>query len=79
MPVEIEGPAPASGTIVTAGGREVGEMRSSREGLGLALLRIDQPLDGKRLEAGEALLVPIRPAWMDVGGEAGSASEDRRL
>ena len=29
MPVEIDGPAPAPGTIITAEGREVGEMRSS--------------------------------------------------
>jgi hypothetical protein len=43
-------------------GREVGEIRSSRDGLGLALLRIEP--EGKRLAAGEASLVPIRPAWM---------------
>ncbi len=32
MPVAIDGPAPAPGTIVTADGRDVGEMRSSRDG-----------------------------------------------
>ena len=32
MPVRIDGPAPAPGTIVTADGRDVGEMRSSRDG-----------------------------------------------
>ncbi len=32
MPVMIDGPAPAPGTIVTADGRDVGEMRSSRDG-----------------------------------------------
>ena len=41
MPVAIEGPTPLPGTLVTADGREVGEMRSSRDGLGLALLRIE--------------------------------------
>ncbi len=41
MPVRIEGPAPAPGTILTAQGREIGEMRSSRDGIGLALLRLD--------------------------------------
>ena len=40
MPVGIDGPAPLPGAIITADGREVGEMRSSRDGLGLALLRI---------------------------------------
>jgi folate-binding protein YgfZ len=74
MPVEIRGPAPAPGTIVTADGREVGEMRSSHEGLGLALLRIEPVLDGKTLEAGEALLVPLRPAWMRLEARASSAS-----
>jgi folate-binding protein YgfZ len=64
MPVQIDGPAPPPGTIVTADGREVGEMRSSRDGLGLALLRIEPVVDGKRLSAGDADLLPIRPAWM---------------
>ena len=70
MPVEIRGPAPAPGTIVTADGREVGEMRSSREGLGLALLRVEAVLDGKTLAAGEAVLVPVRPVWMRLESEA---------
>jgi len=64
MPVEIQGPTPPPGTIVTADGREVGEMRSSRDGLGLALLRIEPVREGKRLAAGDATLVPLRPSWM---------------
>src|SRR5438270_5035223 len=64
MPVEIDGPTPLSGTIVTANGREIGEMRSSRDGLGLALLRIEPVREGKTLAAGEAILLPVRPAWM---------------
>jgi folate-binding protein YgfZ len=74
MPVEIRGPSPAPGAIVTADGCEVGVMRSSREGLGLALLRIEPVLEGKRFEAGEAILVPLRPAWMRLEGEAAFAS-----
>ena len=64
MPVAIGGPTPLPGTIVTADGREVGEMRSSRDGLGLALLRIEPVRNGKNLTAGDAILVPVRPAWM---------------
>jgi hypothetical protein len=64
MPVRIDGPTPLPGTVVTIDGREVGEMRSSRDGLGLALLRIEPVHEGKRLAAGEASLVPIRPARM---------------
>ncbi|HXC89932.1 MAG TPA: folate-binding protein [Stellaceae bacterium] len=66
MPVAIDGPAPASGTPVYAEGRDVGEMRSSRAGRGLALLRIDAALDGRRLTAGEAVVVPERPKWMRI-------------
>jgi len=64
MPVAIEGPTPPPGTTVTMNGREVGEMRSSRDGLGLALLRIEPVREGKRLAAGDATLVPLRPSWM---------------
>jgi hypothetical protein len=69
MPVEIEGPTPAPGTIVTSDGREVGDMRSSRDGLGLALLRIEPVREGKALAAGDATLVPLRPAWMRLEGD----------
>jgi hypothetical protein len=69
MPVGIEGPTPPPGTIVTTDGREIGEMRSSRDGLGLALLRIEPVREGKRLAAGEATLVPVRPAWMRLENE----------
>jgi len=64
MPVEIDGPAPAPGTIVTADGREVGEMRSSRDGLGLALLRIEPVVEGKQLKAGDATILATKPGWM---------------
>src|SRR5205823_1333801 len=64
MPVRIDGPTPPSGAVVTANGREIGEMRSSRDGLGLALLRIEPVREGKTLAAGEAILLPVRPAWM---------------
>jgi folate-binding protein YgfZ len=70
MPVEIDGPAPSRGTIVTADGREVGEMRSSRGGLGLALLRIEPVLEGKGLAAGEAVIVPIQPDWMRLNSDS---------
>jgi folate-binding protein YgfZ len=64
MPVAIDGPTPACGTAVTADGREVGEMRSSCEGLGLALLRIESAAEGGRLSAGDALVTPRNPGWM---------------
>jgi hypothetical protein len=45
-------------------GRAVGEMRSSRGGLGLALFRIEPVRDGRRLTAGAATITPVRPAEM---------------
>jgi folate-binding protein YgfZ len=70
MPVEIDGPAPGPGTIVTAEGREVGEMRSSRDGIGLALLRIEPVVEGKHLKAGDTTLVPAKPGWMRLDNDA---------
>jgi folate-binding protein YgfZ len=69
MPVQIEGPTPAPGTIVSAGGREVGEMRSSRDGVGLALLRIEPVLAGQKLTAGESAIAATKPAWMRLDSD----------
>jgi tRNA-modifying protein YgfZ len=59
--VRIEGPAPEPGAIVTLDGREAGEMRSSRDGLGLALLRLDAVEAGGPFLAGQATLRPLDP------------------
>jgi folate-binding protein YgfZ len=74
MPVQIVGPAPAPGTIVSADGREAGEIRSSRDGLGLALLRIEPVLAGKELTAGEAAISPMKPGWMRFDSETAPGS-----
>ena len=63
VPVSVDGPVPPRGTPVLAGAAEVGEMRSGRDGLGLALLRLDA-LDGRALRSGEASLAAQVPAWM---------------
>ena len=63
VPVAVEGPLPAPGTPVLADGAEVGEMRSGRDGLGIAQLRLDA-LDGRALSCGEAVLAPRIPGWM---------------
>lgn len=65
MPVRIDGPLPKHGTRVMAGGKEIGEMRSSFDGRGLALIRLER-LDeaGKDdLVAGDAHVVPEKPDW----------------
>ena len=76
MPVEADGVAPAPGTIVTAEGREAGEMRSSRDALGLALLRIESVVEGKPLKAGNATIVATKPAWMRLDDAATLNSAD---
>jgi len=53
---------PPPGTPVTDGERIVGDLRSSRAGVGLALLRLDA-LD-HRLEAGGVPLSVTMPAWV---------------
>ena len=64
VPVAVDGPLPPRGTPVLAdGGAEVGEMRSGRDGFGIALLRLEA-LDGRALRCGGASLAPRVPAWM---------------
>jgi hypothetical protein len=63
FPVRAEGATPPPGAILTLDGREAGEMRSSRDEAGLALLRLDAALSGA-LTAGEATVVASRPDWM---------------
>ena len=65
VPVVVEGPLPARGTPVTQGGVELGEMRSGREGRGLALLRLSA-LGAGPLDSGGARLIPLVPAWMKL-------------
>ena len=59
FPVRIDGPTPAPGTIVMLDGSEAGEMRSSRDGIGLALLRLEAVETGRPFAAGETILRPI--------------------
>jgi folate-binding protein YgfZ len=67
LPVVLKGPRPDPGTIIRLGEREAGEMRSSIEGLGLALLRLDRIAEaaeeGAPLCAGATQVVPVRPEW----------------
>jgi tRNA-modifying protein YgfZ len=66
FPVRIDGPAPMPGTMVTADGSDAGDMRSSRDGQGIALLRLDAVGHGRRLMADQATLTPIEPEWMRI-------------
>ena len=62
VPVAVEGPLPAPGTPVLRDGAEVGTMRSGRDALGLAVLRLEA-ISGT-LSCGSARLTPRVPDWM---------------
>jgi len=64
FPVRIDGPAPDPGAIVMQDGREAGEMRSSRDGVGLALLRLDAVGKETKLLVGDVAIEPLTPEWM---------------
>ncbi len=66
MPVRIDGPVPEPGTILEQNGSEAGEMRSGRNGVGLALLRLDALRDGGPITAGETVLTPVVPEWLSL-------------
>jgi folate-binding Fe-S cluster repair protein YgfZ len=63
LPVRIDGPLPEPGTIIEQNGNEAGEMRSSRDGIGMALIRLDALRDGGQMSAGETVLMPVAPDW----------------
>ena len=63
MPVAIDGPLPAPGTLILRDGQEAGEIRSGRDGLALALVRLDALDAAGPLTAGEATVRPQRPDW----------------
>jgi hypothetical protein len=70
FPVSVNGALPEPGTPVLREGAAVGEMRSGRDGLGLAVLRIDAVKAGGMFTAGDAALTPQIPGWMNLAGAA---------
>ena len=76
VPVTIDGEAPAMGADVTAGGKPVGAMGSSKGQSGLALLRLDRLeqaiADSEPVVCGHATLTASRPVWaqFDVPGDS---------
>ncbi len=64
VPVAIDGPLPEPGSPILREGIEVGTMRSARDGIGLATLRLDA-LES-RLNCGDSVLTPRIPDWMKL-------------
>ncbi|HAA90838.1 MAG TPA: folate-binding protein [Rhodospirillaceae bacterium] len=67
VPVAIEGDAPEPGTPILCDGKRAGEMRSARDGAGLALLRLEyleRALEGEGpFDAGGSDITPRKPDW----------------
>lgn len=63
-PVRFEGEAPSPGTLLHQNGQEVGEMRSSVDGIGVALLRLEALGKDLPVTAGSTLLSPQVPDWV---------------
>ena len=67
VPVRFDGPQPAPGTAVTAGGRGLGRILSGHDGRGLALIRLDRAAAaagaGEPLLAGDTGLSLETPQW----------------
>ncbi len=76
LPVAIDGPAPAPGMQLTVDGKEAGEMKSSSQAHGLALVRLaewQKATDGVLL-AGETRLTPKPAPWMVLPASGAGAS-----
>lgn len=75
VPVTVDGPLPEAGTKVMFDGKQAGEMRSGRGGLGLAVLRLEMVAKAAKHDtpftAEGAKLTPFYPAWMGDLAAAG--------
>jgi folate-binding protein YgfZ len=70
VPVTVHGTLPPAGSPVLRDGIEVGTMRSGRDTIGLASVRIDAM--NAVLRCAEATLVPSMPAWMRLPEKTGA-------
>lgn len=62
LPIAFAGPPPAPGTEVLAGELRAGEVLSGRDGLAMALLRLDR-IDGADLTVDGRSVTVVRPSW----------------
>jgi folate-binding protein YgfZ len=71
MPVKIDGQVPDIGTPLIAEGVEIGEMRSSNDDLGLALMRFEAVRKSRRFDiGGTTIIVEPTPALADIIDQA---------
>jgi folate-binding protein YgfZ len=64
MPITADGPLPAPGTSITAGGRDAGVVRSGQGDMAMAMLRLNMLDDDTAvLTAGDVTVTPRKPDW----------------
>ena len=63
MPVHIEGESPPPGTEIIQNGKNAGELRSTADDMGMALIRLEALERDSPLTAGQARLYPQKPEW----------------
>ncbi len=69
MPVTFEGGEPEPGSVIKAGGRDIGDLRASNSEGGFAVLRLDKLEEsvqrGDPLLAGDVKVTPVKPTWVN--------------
>ncbi len=69
MPVTFDGGEPEPGSVIKAGGRDIGDLRASTGDGGFAVLRLDKLQEsaerGDSLLAGDVKVTAIKPAWVN--------------
>lgn len=74
-PVTISGGTPAEDGKIWQDGRDVGDLRSHRDGLGIAMLKLEALDKPAPLECGAATLTPARPRWWQADATSEAAAE----
>ena len=69
VPVTFEGGEPEPGSVIKAGGRDIGDLRASNSEGGFAVLRLDKLEEsvkrGDPLLVGDVKVTPVKPAWVN--------------
>jgi folate-binding protein YgfZ len=66
LPVAISGPAPPRDAVLLQDQAEAGTMRSSRDGRGLAVIRLEALERGVPITWEQSVLTPHVPGWMQL-------------
>ena len=64
LPIDVDGPLPARGTIITnEGGKKIGDLRSGQGGRAMGYFRLADMEFDQKYHCGEAQVSPWKPDW----------------